>query len=188
MAQIKNDKGTTTSQFNFVDHRILIPTFINRCGPFHMIFDTGGVNILTPDAAKRLNLNPIDAGTISGAGEKMVSISHTLVDIYKIGDLKMINQEFLVINLDQIKDAFRFENLDGILGFEILQSFAVTIDYNNEQISFTDFKKFKGLGNVIDFEVESKKLIAKIEIEIEGVVTNAVIDTGNRSSFTIKCL
>ncbi|MCB0411961.1 MAG: aspartyl protease family protein, partial [Bdellovibrionales bacterium] len=107
--------------FQYFDNRILLPIEINGKGPFYMVFDTGGSNMLMPDAVRRLGLETKDAGFGGGAGDAQIPMQSTKVESYKVGNINMTNQDFLIMDLSPIKKAFGFENLDGIIGYELLQ-------------------------------------------------------------------
>lgn len=181
--EIKSPTGATTVDFKLFDNRIMLPITINGKGPFHMIFDTGGVNMLVPEAAKRLGLSMKDAGFGSGAGDKKIKMQTTTVGEYKAENLVMKDQHFYVMDLSQIKAAFSFEKLDGVVGYEILQNCVATIDYDKSQITFTNFAKFNHKGEKIAFEIEGQKPV--IKAKIAGIESSILVDTGDRSSFTL---
>ena len=161
----------------------MVPITINGEGPFHMVFDTGGSNMLMPEAVTRLGLSSKDAGFGGGAGDKQIPMQVTKVDTYKIGSIEMKNQEFLIMDLSHIKKAFGFKNLDGIIGYELLQKYVVTIDFDNEVLVFDSFEDFKPVGERIGFRLYAGKPV--IPASLKGVQTEFLIDTGDRSSFTL---
>ena len=55
------------------DNRIVADVQIDGKGPFKFIFDTGGTNVLTPEAARRLGLKTEAAGEDTGAGDRPAS-------------------------------------------------------------------------------------------------------------------
>lgn len=168
--------------FEYFDNRIVVPVTINGIGPFHMIFDTGGSNMLMPDAVEKLKLKTADAGFGSGAGDKQIPMQTTIVKSYKLGAIEMLNQDFHVMDLTHIKKAFGFKHLDGIIGYELLLKYAVTIDYDNKKLIFENFDNFHPKGTKISFKVYGDKPV--IPATIDGEETELLIDTGDRSSFT----
>ncbi len=168
--------------FEYFDNRIVAPVTINGMGPFHMIFDTGGANMLMPDAVKKLKLETTDAGFGGGAGDKQIPMQTTKVKSYNVGDIEMLNQEFNVMDLSHIKKAFGFKHLDGIIGYEILLKYGVTIDYDNKLLIFDNLENFNPKGTKINFRIYGDKPV--IPATIDGKETELLIDTGDRSSFT----
>ncbi len=179
----RKSAGVNEVFFQYYDNRILLPIEINGKGPFYMIFDTGGSNMLMPDAVRRLGLKTKDAGFGGGAGDRQLPMQSTKIDSYKVGLIKMKDQDFLVMDLSHIKKAFGFKNLDGIIGYEILQRYVVTIDYDNKKLSFSSFKNFKPNGERIPFKVYGDKPV--VRSKVNGKPTEFLIDTGDRSSLTI---
>ncbi len=169
--------------FQYFDNRILLPIEINGKGPFYMIFDTGGSNMLMPDAVRRLGLKTKDAGFGGGAGDNQLPMQSTKVDSYKVGNIKMKDQDFLIMDLSHIKKAFGFKNLDGIIGYELLQRYVVTIDYDNKKLRFNSFNDFTPNGDRIPFRLYGNKPV--IMSKVNGKSTEVLVDTGDRSSFTL---
>lgn len=120
--------NTTRVKFEYFDNRIIVPITINDQGPFYMIFDTGGSNMLVPEAAAKLDVPLKDAGYGGRDGDKKRKMQLTKVENYKIGALELKQQEFLVMDLSQIKKAFEFKYLDGIIGYELLKNYVATIN------------------------------------------------------------
>lgn len=178
----KSDQGETVL-FEYFDNRIMVPIMINGQGPFHMVFDTGGSNMLLPEAVARLNLKTEPAGLGGGAGDKKIPMQITENASYTVGHMEMKDQKFMVMDLSHIKKAFGFKNLDGIIGYELLQRYAVTINYDNKSLFFQSFENFKPEGEKIGFRIYGNKPV--ISSEVQGVPTEFLVDTGDRSSFTL---
>ncbi len=179
----KKEISNSTISFNYFDNRIMVPIIINDQGPFHMVFDTGGSNMLMPDTVKKLNLKTTDAGFGGGAGNKKIPMQKTTVKKYTVGNIKMTDQKFHVMDLSHIKKAFGFKHLDGIIGYELLQKYIVTINYDKKTLVFNSFDQFKPKGKIINFRLYGNKPV--IPATIKDKKTEFLIDTGDRSSFTV---
>lgn len=177
------DTGRT--KFDLIDNRIFTDVWINGKGPFRFIFDTGGNNSMTYEMAKKLGLPVKQIGEGSGAGPGKQPMGETKIDVFKVGDIEMKSQEFIVLDYSKIQKAFNFPALDGIFGLEILQKYLTLIDYEKNQISFfsnpEDFKS-KGFEKV-DFELLFDKPF--IKSILNGLQANTLIDTGDRSALTV---
>ena len=176
-------KNSKVVHFNYFDNRIMVPTTINGQGPFYMVFDTGGSNMLMPETVKKLKLKTTPAGFGGGAGDKQIPMHNTKVQSYKVGSIKMVNQNFMVMDLSHIKKAFGFKHLDGIIGYELLQEYVATINYDEKYIKFEHFADFKPNGKSISFRLYNNKPV--IPAQIDNQKAELLIDTGDRSSFTI---
>ena len=114
----------------------IIEAYVDGHGPLPFILDTGGHAILTADAAKQLGLVAQGGGVSGGAGEGTVAQQYTHVHSLRIGDAQITDFPMFVIPYDQ-----NFSNrgpgkppLAGILGLEVFERFAVTVDYANQTL------------------------------------------------------
>lgn len=172
--------------FRLVDNRIFVDIRLNGRGPFRVIFDTGGDNIITPEVARTLGLAVKSVGQSGGTGENLVERGETRVDEMKIGDrLLMKNQDFAVISFADAPNVFGSERVDGIIGLEVLQKFVVRIDYAHRRLTFRDPAQFsyKGSGAVLSFE--RPHLVPVVSGEVDGIAGKFGIDTGARTSLIL---
>jgi hypothetical protein len=100
--------------------------------PLAFILDTGGHDILTPAAAKRLGLPLSGAGFSSGAGAGQTPTQFTKVASLTLGEAEMTDQPFVVLQLD-LGQAMGADGkptpISGIIGLELFERFTVTLDY-----------------------------------------------------------
>jgi predicted aspartyl protease len=174
--------------FHLHDNRILLNVEINGAGPFVFIFDTGGArsNTLTPEVAQRLGLKTVEGGAAHGAGNDAVRSWKTKVRRLSVGNIEKENQEFTILDLSRIKNAFAFSQLDGIIGFDVSRDSSVCIDFNKNLLIFT--KKSRNCfpmqkAKVVPFRIQGKTPI--IKGSINGIPGELVIDTGDRSAFSL---
>jgi predicted aspartyl protease len=177
-----------TIPFSLHDNRILINVEINRTGPFVFIFDTGGArsNTLTPEAAQRLGLQVTEGSTAHGAGNHAVRSGKAEVQQVSVGDLIKENQNFTILDLSRIRTAFSFPRLDGIIGFDVSRESIVCIDFDRKLLIFTsDASKCFPLNKAetIPFRIQGKTPI--IQGSVDGISGELVIDTGDRSAFSL---
>ena len=109
---------------------------LNGKGPYRFILDTGGHDILTPEAAKAIGLKPEGAGATGGAGAGTLPEQFARVDTLQIGGVKIRNQPFFVIPLqyDTVEDDPR-PPLAGLLGLELFERMAIHLDYGGPRRS-----------------------------------------------------
>ena len=176
---------TTTTPFDLVDNRIFITVFINHQGPFKFMFDTGGANVMTPELAKKLDLQRIQDKDTSGAGEKSVKTQRTKVDQIQIGQIVFLGQNFQVIDLSDIKHAMKIPEFDGIFGYEVLEEYILSVSFQDQTLTLD--KEFKeGMRtdySVLQFQLVNNKPV--ISGEIQNQLVKILIDTGDRSALTI---
>lgn len=183
--KISNGKTSTVVPFELFDNRQMINVKINGQGPFTFGLDTGGRNLLTPEVAEKLGLKLTGEFQTQGAGENRVTAWWTQVEKIELGEITGENQRFVVLSLEDIKNAIGFKEFDGLLGSELFRSLTTKIDFEKNEFVFTNPEKFeyKGTGEIIPFEFSGS--IPQIEGEIDGLRGKIIIDTGDRSSLTL---
>ncbi|MES3038860.1 MAG: retropepsin-like aspartic protease [Bdellovibrionota bacterium] len=179
---------SVTIPFILHDNRILLDVMINGKGPYKFIFDTGGSrsNSLTPEVAKELGLKVTKAENARGAGSNSVEAGTTTVENYSVGKLVARNQTMHVLDYSEIKRAFSFPRLDGIIGFDVLKKSITCIDNENKQITFKDGEAdcFPNAERfVIPFRLDHDTPV--ISGKVNGIPTEFIVDTGDRSAFSL---
>jgi predicted aspartyl protease len=107
---------------------VLVPTMVNAKGPYQFALDTGaGQTVVSPELAQDLGLDLGEKKEGLGAGGK-VSVSLSKVDSIAVGTAKVGTVPVVVTDLSALRSALG-DKLDGILGYNYLKSFKVTIDY-----------------------------------------------------------
>lgn len=172
--------------FQLIDNRIFLDATINGAGPFSMILDTGGSNIVTPEVARAAGLAFGEGFQIDGAGAGTLPAWPTHVSAVANGAFAMREIGFTILPLDTIRDAIGFARLDGLFGHELLGRFIVRIDYDAAEIAFAERSAVPNgwrEGGGIPFNFVGT--LPSIEAECDGAKGRYVIDTGDRSSLTL---
>ncbi len=92
----------------------------------HFLFDTGGQNVITRDAAKIAGLPVLGKGAVSGGGGGFSTISYATAASGQVGAARMRHQPFIVL------PAGSFGDVDGIVGYELLSRCAARLDMRND--------------------------------------------------------
>lgn len=184
--EIAGDRRVARLPFQLIDNRIFVEARINGVGPFAMIFDTGGANIITPEAARRLGLGLRDRFSTNGVGEAEQPAWRTRIAQAALGDIRMADLDFTVLSLEDIRRAIGFDRLDGLVGHELLRRFIVRIDYDRSELVFAEPSAapaawFSGTELAFEF-VEN---LPRVRARVDGLDIRAIIDTGDRSSLTL---
>jgi hypothetical protein len=178
--------GKTVVPIEF-DGDVIVEARLNGQGPFAFILDTGGHDILTPDAARTLGLHSDGAGQSGGSGEGTVPEQYTRVQRMDIGGMTMRNQPFTVIPLsfDTVERGAR-PPLAGILGLELFERFAMRLDYTARTLSFEPLASYQhdGSGTAVPifFSDDEPLLVARID----GLAGDVGLDTGNSGSLIVQ--
>ncbi|HSG65740.1 MAG TPA: retropepsin-like aspartic protease, partial [Gammaproteobacteria bacterium] len=152
--------------------------------PLRFLLDTGGVNLLTTDAAARLGLESRGEMHRQGAGEGSVSVGLAKVASLALGDVELVDQTFYVVPLGHVAGEHG-ASFDGLLGFEVFSRFVVTLDYAGRQLTLTEPGRFDYRGTGARIPLRFADRIPVIEAAIDGIGGAFSIDTGARNSLTL---
>jgi predicted aspartyl protease len=108
---------------------ILVPTMVNGTGPYPFALDTGAsVSVIAGDLAARLGLRTEAVPAITGGGGAIAAstgvVQSLAVEAAEVTDLPVAVAGFF----DALSQAIGTELL-GIIGYNYLRDFRVTIDY-----------------------------------------------------------
>jgi hypothetical protein len=170
--------------FTLHDNRLLVDVFLNGQGPFVMVFDAGGVNTLTPEVQKVLDIRSQGLEYSMDEGERSIDAPSVHLKSVQAGDLKLSDQKFIVVNLTPIRRAFRFPHLDGVIGLEFLKLAKVRIDFDKQMIEMLSPEANQlPTAQSMNFELMNDRPI--IEGKINGQPAKILLDTADRSNLTL---
>jgi predicted aspartyl protease len=107
---------------------ILVPAFINGKGPFEFALDPGAsMTILSIELAERIGVKHGELKEGMGAGGK-VQVVMSIIDYLAIGQAKRENLQIAITDLNPLSQAVGIK-LDGVVGYNYLKNFKLTIDY-----------------------------------------------------------
>jgi predicted aspartyl protease len=179
-------KSAVELPFELHSGHIYVQARLNGKGPYTMLFDTGGINVLFPSTAKALGLQAEGALPGAGVGEDKQDVGLVRVAKLEIGGIAVSDQVFATIALEPF--VHRVEGLDnvgGLVGYELLKRFPVRIDYERALMTFYDPATFKyaGKGERVAFRFHEH--VPQVQGSVDGVSGNFDIDTGARTSLTL---
>lgn len=164
-----------------------VEAMIDGKGPYWFILDTGGHNILTPDAARALGLESFGAGISGGAGPGSVTVKYAKVAQLKIGDLVLEDQPFSVIPMSWASvERGRHAPYAGILGLELFERFATRLDYRNQTLTFTPLNDYRRRGAGRAVPITFSDDMPLVAAKLNGVAGDFAIDTGNSGTLVIQ--
>lgn len=169
-----------SAPIQIVDNRPFVKVNI-KGKAFHFVIDTGGFNSIETEIAQELGLDLRNKFQMPGAGEKTVDAWTTVIDTFSIGENKFQNRRFYTLPLKTIKENLKLPFLDGIIGYDFFSDSILQLDYPNKQVNFLN--KFAG-QNGMSFAIYGSH-IPKLKVEIDGIESEFVIDTGDRSQLTL---
>lgn len=115
---------------------ILIEVSVNNQGPFSFVVDTGATfTVLSPETAQKVGLDPISGVKDAGHGVGgQVQVSLVSLESLRVGETEVKDLKVAIMDLTNLKQILG--DLDGVIGYNFLSKFRVTIDYPQQVISF----------------------------------------------------
>ncbi len=181
---IVGGKTSETIPFRLLNNHVYIQVRIGG-KPLQFLFDTGGLNLLTPEALERLGLEAEGALEMRGVGEKSADTALARVPEIAIGNVTLRDQVFFVVPLTGLEEAEGLE-VDGIVGYELIKRFIARVEYAKEKLTFILPEAFQAPAGaaVVPFTFDDNT--PQVEGEIDGVKGLFTIDTGSRASVTLN--
>jgi predicted aspartyl protease len=174
---------STTIPFRLVNNHIYLQVRLNG-RPFELLFDTGGVNVVTPTVARELGLAAEGKLQARGVGEKSIEASLTTVERMDVGSAFLEKQRFVVIPLESFSDV-EGEPITGIVGYEIFKRFVVVTDYENSRVTLIEPDGFAYRGSGTRVEMKLNDRMPEVAGTIDGVPGQFTLDTGARNALTL---
>ena len=179
-----SSKTSTTVPFELINNHIYVQVKLNGQGPFRLLCDTGGANIVTPDLAQKLGLKTEGALQGRGVGEKSEDVALTKVATTDVGDVTLENQVFAVYPMGAFSSAEGIPS-SGLIGYEVFKRFVVRVDYEKSLLTLTDPGAYKPTGSGTRVPFKFNGHIPQVEGSIDGLPGKFDIDTGSRASLSL---
>jgi Aspartyl protease/PDZ domain len=174
----------TTFPFQLLNNHIYAAVKVNG-QPFTFIFDTGGVNLVTPPTAKALGLKSEGQMQANGAGSGHMEAGLTKVASLQLGDATVKDKVFVVLPLDAMSNVEGVAE-QGMVGYETFRRFVTRIDYGARTVTLIDPRAFdpKQAGTAIPITFNGNSI--EVQASYDGHPGNFTVDTGARSALTLN--
>ena len=184
-SSIGGGAARTVMPFTLLNNHVYGQAMIDGKGPYRVIFDTGGLNLVTPTLAKALGLPVKGQFAGSGAGEGTMEVGFTKVAELKVADATLHDQSFYVLPLDAMSKVEGVEE-QGMIGYETFRRFVTRFDYGARTVTLIDPKHFDptDAGTPIHFDFADHN--PEIAGSFEGIPGKFRIDTGARDDLTVN--
>ncbi len=174
------NKPVFSIPFTLVDNRPFIEVKIKQ-HTFHFILDCGADYGLDTKTAHLLNQKLGHQSMMGGAGASKVTTWTTTVDSAKIGPINVLKESFLVVDISEVKNKLHLPYLDGFIGYTFMKDYAVQFDYPHKVINF--YKTYNGINPIAYTMYDGS--VPKFKVKIDGKPAIVIVDTGDRTSFTL---
>lgn len=175
----------TTFPFHLINNHIYADVSVDGKGPYQFIFDTGGLNFVTPTLANTLGLKSEGQLQGGGAGAAHMDFGLTKVSSLQLGAAEVKNQVFVVAPLEPMAK-IEGVGMPGMVGYETFRRFVTRIDYGRGTITLIMPDAFdpKDAGAAIPIDFNGNTIEATALYD--GIGGNFTIDTGSRASLTLN--
>ena len=165
----------------------IVMASINGKGPYSFILDTGGHNILTPRMVQQLGLTTQGKGFTTGAGTGSATTEFTNVSSVAIGSAVLSAQPFVILHLDlgTTQDGKRQQPIAGILGLEVLERFAVTMDFKDQTVTLHPLSQFTYAGAGLRVSLRFTNDMPLVQATLDGHPGWFGVDTGNNTNLIV---
>jgi hypothetical protein len=181
---IAGGKTSTIVPFELVNNHIYLDVKLNGRGPYRLLCDTGGANVITPAVARELGVKPEGSLEGRGVGEKSEDVGLVKLERVQIGDATIERQLFAVFDLARLEPA-EGAPMPGLVGYEVFKRFIVRIDYGRKLLTLTVPSTFREEGRATAVPFRFDGHTPQVEGSVDGVAGAFDIDTGSRSSLDL---
>jgi hypothetical protein len=133
--------------FRIVENLIFVELCVNDCKqPLNFLFDSGaGITVVDTKVAEQLLIKVDSESNIRTAGKSLLSQESTSNTI-KIGEhIKLDGVNLVLMNLSHIGEYLK-TNVDGVIGFDLLNQYIVETHIDYKEVRFYEFNNFIYMG------------------------------------------
>ena len=122
--------------FAAVGNLVIVDVRLNGSRPLSFVLDTGAARMVVETKVSR-ELQLGEGDTIGGAGAGRIPVRRIKGVDVEVGGVPSKDHEFVATDLSGIGSLIG-HGVDGILGYEFLSRFIVTVDYSNSRLELRD--------------------------------------------------
>jgi hypothetical protein len=181
---IANGAQQTIVPMQLAENHVYLSVMLNGKGPYRFIFDTGGQNVVDPAVAKEIGASGKGSAQGGGVGSTTETSSFALVDSLQVGDATVQNQVFSIAPIRQGFGVSAGQQVDGLIGFEVLSRFITTFDYANNRVVLQLPGAYTAPAGAHVVPIVQNGEQPQFACEIDSVPAECTLDTGARDSLS----
>lgn len=174
----------TVIPFRLINNHIYLQVRLNG-HPYQFLFDTGGLNVITPTVARELGLKTEGALQARGSGENSQDAGITKVARLDVGDATLNDQAFVVLGLESFSQVEGMP-ITGIIGYEVFKRFIVVTDYSASKVVLIEPDHFAYPEHGTMVPIRFNDRAPEVDGDIDGLKGAFTLDTGARDSLTLS--
>lgn len=187
VTHLNGSAGGTVVPISVENGQVIVNVTINGQGPFPMMFDTGGAEVVTPETATALGLEVEGSGTATGSGESTVNVALTHIRDMRLGGAELSDLPLPVVPLPRfLTDRGSRPPLAGFVGYELLARFAVRLDYGSRRLTLAPAHDFRYEGTGVRVPLSFVGKIPVLPATADGIAGCFEIDTGAAGALVLQ--
>ncbi|PHR72199.1 MAG: signaling protein [Lutibacter sp.] len=187
-------KDSYKTSFKLINNLIVIPVEVNGT-KLTFILDSGvkSAVIFNLSSSDSLEINHVEKIFIRGLGDgEPIEALHSKGNRFKMGNLFSTNNDLYIVHKEKLDFSAKLGiTVHGLIGYDLLKDFVVTVDYSHKKITFTkpEKYKYKKCRNCETFDLEFYKNKPYINAEVtviepynKTIPVKLLIDSGGTDS------
>ena len=175
-------KALVEVPFEVHDGHLFVNVTLNGKGPFRMLLDSGGVNVLLPQTVAKLGLK-VEGAAAGGAKDE---IGVVRIDRLELRGISVERQAFAVFDLDALMRRVEgLPDIAGIVGYELFRRFPVKLDFERSRATFYNPGTFRYAGTGTKLPIEFRGTRPQVRGRVDGIAGDFVVDIGSRGSLAL---
>lgn len=181
--------GSITLPFEMREGMVFVPLRINGSAPRAVVLDSGSSRMLIDgELAASLGLKVEEASSLQGAGSGRIAIRAVHDVNLSLPGLESKGYDFYATDLAPLSQTLKTK-VDGIIGYDFLARFAVTIDFAAHRITIISPPSFRpdNRAEEIPLDIHDKWAFFRGELTMPGMVAvqdTFFIDSGSSDAVT----
>jgi predicted aspartyl protease len=168
---------------NEKDHVFISARIIGHDEELRFVFDTGaGRTVIDRRVATRLGLKATQKSSVGGVGVGRLDVEVVKNASLRLGDVRLDG-----VDLNLVDDVHESEETAGVIGYDLLCTSFVTLDYEKPSIVVMtpSAYQYHGVGDVLALHFKGRWAYVRGELKVPGVkpvTDDFLIDTGSEDA------
>ena len=187
-------------RFKMINNLMIIPVFINGSDTLHFILDTGVSHtiITSLKGAEGVAFNFSREIDLFGLGSgREVKAFHSFGNLVELPGVIGFNHNVILLKeeFDYLSQGLG-TTINGLMGFDVFDSFVVEIDYNSKKVTLYDPKFYKERqrdkmlkkSEIVKMEIIRRKPYINVKVvddNNESIDANLLVDSGASSAISL---
>ncbi|HEX8181798.1 MAG TPA: aspartyl protease family protein [Pyrinomonadaceae bacterium] len=177
--------------FRFANNLILVEARVNDSAPLRFIFDTGASNtVLDARTAAALHLRPTGRDSGNGSAAR-ISVALTRGVRVRLPGVEVRNLTLALFPLTEAFSPAFGQQIDGVIGNDIIKQFVVEMDYAAQQINLyaPDSYHYAGAGAVLPMTIAGELPFVLLSLTLPNGTTETgkfELDSGSTGALLLN--